>query len=80
MHKHLDSKKVAKILGLHGYVTTVLASMLVGARELGVLATSEFIWLKPLDRRMWYMLNSVGRTTPVAEICGAFAHWLAEKK
>src|SRR3990172_4527277 len=80
LRKNANSKKVAKIIGLHGYVTTVLASMLVGARELGVLATSEFIWLKPIDRRMWYMLNTVGRPTAVSEICGAFAHWLAEKK
>ena len=29
---------------------------------------------------MWYMLNSVGRPTATIEICGAFAHWLAEKK
>lgn len=78
--KHVSSKKVANIINLHGYVTTTLASMLVGAREVGVLATSEFLWLKPLDRRVWYMLNSVGRPTAVAEISGAFAHWLAEKK
>jgi len=80
MHKYLNSKKVVNIVSLHGYVTTVLASMLVGARSAGVLATAEFLWLKPIDRRMWYMLNSVGRQTAVAEISGAFAHWLAEKK
>jgi intracellular multiplication protein IcmP len=80
MHKYLNSKKVVKIISLHGYVTTVFASMLVGARSAGVLATAEFLWLKPIDRRMWYMLNSVGRQTAVAEISGAFAHWLAEKK
>ncbi|CAL7959953.1 intracellular multiplication protein IcmP [Gammaproteobacteria bacterium] len=80
MHKYVNSKKVVKIVNLHGYVTTVLASMLVGARSAGVLATAEFLWLKPIDRRMWYMLNSVGRQTAVAEISGAFAHWLAEKK
>lgn len=80
MRKYQNSKKVVKIVSLHGYITTVLASMLVGARSAGVLATSEFLWLKPIDRRMWYMLNSVGRQTAVAEISGAFAHWLAEKK
>ncbi|MBU0744317.1 MAG: type IVB secretion system coupling complex protein DotM/IcmP [Gammaproteobacteria bacterium] len=80
IRKYSDSKKVAKITNLHGYVSTTLASMLVGAREAGVLASSEFIWLKPIDRRMWYMLNSIGRPTATAEICGAFAHWLAEKK
>ncbi len=78
--KYSKSKKVMSIAARHGYVTTLFASLLVGAREAGVLATSEFIWLKPLDRRMWYMLNTVGRPTAVAEICGAFAHWLAEKR
>ncbi|MDR1057023.1 MAG: type IVB secretion system coupling complex protein DotM/IcmP [Coxiellaceae bacterium] len=78
--KYGNSKKVNKIINLHGYVTTVLASMLVRAREVGVLASAEFIWFKPIDRRIWYMLNSVGRPTALPEICGAFAHWLAEKK
>lgn len=78
--KNLKSKRIAKLAGAHAYVTTLLASMLVGARDLGVLATAEFIWLKPLDRRLWYMLNSVGRQAAVTEICGAFAHWLAEKR
>lgn len=80
MRKHANTKSVVKITSLHGYITTMLASMLVGARTAGVLATAEFIWLKPIDRRMWYMLNTVGRPTAVAEISGAYAHWLAEKK
>jgi intracellular multiplication protein IcmP len=80
LSKYVNSKEVVKITNLHGYVTTIFASMLVGARVAGVLATAEFLWLKPIDRRMWYMLNSVGRQTAVAEISGAFAHWLAEKK
>jgi len=80
LRKHVKSKKVSKAVSLHGYITTILASMLVGARSVGVIATSEFIWLKPIDRRMWYMLNSVGRATSVPEISGAFAHWLAEKR
>lgn len=64
----------------HAYVTTILASMLEIGRSDGVLATSEFLWLKPVDRRMWYMLNTVGRSTPVVEIAGAYSHWIAEKR
>lgn len=78
--KHSQCKQAIKITNLHGYITTVMASLLTAAREVGVLATSEFIWLKPLDRRMWYMLNGVGRQTAFAEVAGPFAHWLAEKK
>lgn len=80
LRKYANTAKTAKVIGAHGYVTTILASMLVRAREVGVLASSEFIWLKPIDRRMWYMLNTVGRPTAVAEICGTYAHWLAEKR
>ena len=80
LNKYINTKAVKFICERHAYTTTLMASMLEGARVIGVLASAEFIWLKPLDRRMWYMLNSVGRITAVAEICGAYAHWLAEKK
>lgn len=78
--KYANNKIVREIVSKHAYVNTVMASMLEGARSLGVLASSEFLWLKPIDRKLWYMLNSVGRSTAVAEICGAFAHWIAEIK
>jgi intracellular multiplication protein IcmP len=80
MRKHGNTKVVQKIVQLHGYVTTALASLLKVSREAGVLSTSEFLWLKKIDRRMWYMLNSVGRHTAIVEISGAFSHWVAENK
>ncbi len=81
LDKHVrDNKLVAKAINQHAYVYTVMASMLELARTDGVLACADFLWLKPVDRRLWYMLNSVGRQTAVTEIAGAFAHWLAEKK
>jgi intracellular multiplication protein IcmP len=78
--KHINNKMVQRVIQKHAYVYTVMASLLELAREDGVLATAEFLWLKPIDRKLWYMLNSVGRQTAVPEIAGAFAHWLAEKK
>jgi intracellular multiplication protein IcmP len=59
---------------------TVMASMLEAARLDGVLSSAEFLWLKPIDRQLWFMLNSVGRWTAVVEVGGPFAHWLAEKE
>ena len=59
---------------------TVMASMLEAAREDGVQASADFLWLKPLDRRLWYTLNTVGRQTPFIEVAGIFAHWVAEKE
>lgn len=78
--KHEGSKLVQKIVQTHAYVLTVMASMLAGARDDGVQASADFLWLKPLDRRLWYTLNTVGRQTPFIEVGGVFAHWVAEKE
>ncbi|MGB6976824.1 MAG: type IVB secretion system coupling complex protein DotM/IcmP [Gammaproteobacteria bacterium] len=80
LNKHVSSKAVGRVVGSHAYALTVLASMLELARTDGVLASAEFLWLKPIDRRLWYMMNTVGRPTAVPEIAGAYAHWIAEKK
>lgn len=78
LKKHRENKKVVKIRQSHAYILTVMASMLKAAREDGVLATADFLWLKPIDRILWHMLNSVGRQTACVEVGGPFAHWLAE--
>lgn len=80
LKKHLNSKGVQRIINSHGYVLTVMAAMLEAAREDGVQASADFLWLKPLDRKLWYMLNTVGRQTPFVEVAGPFAHWVAEKE
>lgn len=80
LQKQMTTKVVTRVLQRHAYVATIFASMLELARTDGVLATSEFLWLKPLDRKLWYVLNTVGRQTPAVEAAGPFAHWLAEKK
>jgi intracellular multiplication protein IcmP len=78
--KHAETKLVQKVVQSHAYVLTVMAGMLAGAREDGVQATADFLWLKPRDRRLWYTLNTVGRQTPFIEVAGVFAHWAAEKE
>lgn len=78
--KYEDSKPLKWLEKRHAYTGCMLASLLEMARIDGVLASAEFLWLKPLDRKMWYMLNGVGRQTAVAEVAGLFAHWHAEKK
>jgi len=80
LKKHEGTKLVQQILSGHSYMLTVMASMLEGARQDGVQAASDFLWLKPIDRRLWYVLNNVGRQTPWCEAAGVFAHWIAEKE
>lgn len=79
LKKYANSELVREIVGRHAYLLTVMASLLEGARQDGVVPSSEFLWLKPTDRRLWYMCNCVGRQTPYAEVAGPFAHWKAEK-
>lgn len=80
LKKYQNAENVQEIIGKHAYVLTVMASLLAGSREDGVVPSAEFLWLKTIDRRLWYMLNSIGRQTPFAEVGGAFAHWRAEKE
>ncbi len=70
---------VKAIIGRHRYVTSVLAGLLEDARIEGVLPSSEFLWLKPVDRNLWYLLNSVGRRVAPIEASGSFCNFLAEK-
>lgn len=78
--KYQNTELVQEIVAKHAYMLTVMASLLEGARDDGVVPSSEFLWLKPIDRRLWYMLNCVGRQTPYSEVGGPFAHWRAEKE
>lgn len=79
LNKHRNSELVRDIIPKHAYVTTMMASLLEAAREDGVLATADFLWLKPVDRRLWYILNNIGRQTAFVEVAGVFAHWQVEK-
>jgi intracellular multiplication protein IcmP len=55
----------------------------------GVLAPAQFVWLKLVDRRLWYALHSLGFETdgfgrylhpnPRIEAAGARDHWAAER-
>lgn len=78
LNKHRNTELVQEIVQKHAYVMTVMASLLVGARDDGVLASADFLWLKPVDRRLWYVLNTIGRQTAFVEVGGIFAHWQVE--
>lgn len=77
--KHYKNRDVQDICNAHAYEYCIFISMLLYARQDGVLATADFLWLKPRDRQLWYVLNNVGRQTPACEGAGVHAHWLAEK-
>ena len=79
LKKYQQVENVQQVLSQHAYLLTAMASLLEASRDDGVMPSADFLWLKLVDRRLWYMLNCVGRQTPYVEVGGPFAHWVAEK-
>jgi intracellular multiplication protein IcmP len=79
LEKHARSPEIIKLCNSHAYVNTVMASMLNRARKMGPLPSCSFIWLKPVNRPLWYVLNGVGRRVAFAEVAGIYGHWIAEQ-
>ncbi len=77
--KYQGTEIVQAVIEKHAYLLTVLSSLLLASRQDGVVPSVEFLWLKLVDRRLWYVLNCVGRQTPFAEVAGPFSHWRAEQ-
>lgn len=76
--KQVKAKRVQEMCTMHSYEFTFFISALLFGREDGVVASSDFLWIKPIDRRLWYVINNVGRQTPAAEVAGIFSHWYYE--
>ncbi len=62
------------------YINTWMCSLYIYARKKGVLPTSLIIWLRPTDRKLWYVLNQVGGDTPWVEGAAVWAHMSAEQQ
>lgn len=71
---------IKKTLSRHAWNYTILCTMLQLARVEGVFATSLWVWLRTVDRRLFFALNCVGRYTDFVEVGGIMTHWRSEKK
>lgn len=70
----------AKVMASHAFAVPGMFRLLIWARERGgVLAPATFLWLRAVDRNLWYPLNNAGRRTFNPEAAGAAAHYYAEK-
>lgn len=70
-----------KCLSIHAaYELPWFMALLYRARQKGVLASSQFLWLRPLDRPLWYALNQCGGRAAWAEGFAPWAHYTAEEK
>ena len=77
-HEEVFSEK--SLVRHNAYELVWFMALLNRARKKGVLASSQFLWLRPLDRPLWYALNQCGGRTAWAEGFAAWAHYTAEEK
>lgn len=73
-----NQRELVNILRSHAYLTTLMFKLLHSARKRGILTTADFIWLRPIDRTLWYLLNGAGRRTAPTEAAGPWAHYEVE--
>jgi len=79
MDPHYRYALAERIMHQHGFVITGLMSLLEEARQGGVVAGCELLWVKRKSRNLWYALSSVGRKVAFTEGAGSYAHWLIER-
>jgi hypothetical protein len=64
----------------HAYVATVTLDMIRKMKAArGVVASTQFAWLKSRDIAFWRLINGFGRNNHFANCVGAFAHYDAER-
>jgi hypothetical protein len=62
------------------FVLPWFMALIAFARRKGILACSQFLWMRPVDRPLWYALSQTGGNTAFAEGYAAWAHYHAEEQ
>lgn len=79
MEQEAKLKPFLDIANRHAYVVTALIAVLKQVRKKqGVLASAEFVWLKAIDRDLWYGMNNTGRRAFMVESAGSICHYQYE--
>lgn len=77
--KHGNSVEVRKIEALHYHKYNVLQGLLGEARKKGRLMHSNLLWVKPMNRVLWYCLCGQGGQVAYWEAAGPWAHAQVER-
>ncbi|MDM7322423.1 MAG: hypothetical protein P3W87_003885, partial [Gammaproteobacteria bacterium] len=73
--KYRQNPQAKKLFAIHHWEYTYLYALFKIAKKNGKVTHTSFIWLKPQDRILFYVLNTVGRATPHTEAAAAFAQY-----
>ncbi len=66
------------VCNAHAFTATRLLRLLDLARRNGPCPPAEFLWLRKVDRPLYYALASLGRAVPFVEGAAAIAHYRHE--
>lgn len=78
--KYRNNPMAKKLFAIHHWEYTYLYELLVQAKRQGKCGHWEFIWLKPMNRILFYTQNTVGRLTPHTESAATFAQYIYERR
>lgn len=74
-------KQMLEVANKHAWLESAFPAMLTFARkDRGVLPAAAFLWLKPEDRKIWYILDNVGSEAVMIESAGPMSHFRAENQ
>ncbi|MGH0003674.1 hypothetical protein ACQU0X_26655 [Pseudovibrio ascidiaceicola] len=72
-------EQINKICANHHYVHTAIFRLMITARASVGLPSACLLWIKSVDRTLWYVLNTCGRRAHFVEVAGVIAHYNAER-
>lgn len=76
--KYWDHKTVKRVRNAHAYLYTVMAALADLKLNSGELCISHFIWLRPTDPGLFYVLHQQGLPLPNYEAAAAWSHYKTE--
>ena len=78
LKKYASRQPIRDIINTHAHKHNVMFAVLTLARKKGKLTHANFLWLKPVNRGLWYTLISQGGQVPYWEAAGPWAHYQVE--
>lgn len=76
--KYAHAPEIEDICARHAYQSTVLIALFAEGKQTGIFPPNHFLWLKSINRTLWFSLNCVLRRTCFPEVAGIFSHYQAE--
>ncbi len=77
--KYRENADGRNLFAVHHWEYTYLVELLKQAKKQGKCGHTSFMWVKPMNRVLFYALNQVGRWVPHAESAAVFDHHAAEQ-